>query len=91
MITQLRYAGLLSRAAGIVFGELPRCDEPGDDGPTRRETVIDLMADFPGPVLFGLPSGHVTGPTMTLPFGVRARLVASGTPELIIEEAAVSA
>ncbi len=91
MITQLRYAGLLSRAAGIVFGELPRCDEPGDEGPTRRETIADLMTDFPGPVLFGLPSGHVTGPTMTLPFGVRARVVAAGTPELIIEEAAVSA
>jgi muramoyltetrapeptide carboxypeptidase len=91
MITQLRYAGLLARASGIVFGELPRCDEPGDEGPTRREAVADLMADFPGPVLFGLPSGHVTGPTMTLPFGVRARVVASGTPELIIEEGAVSA
>jgi muramoyltetrapeptide carboxypeptidase len=91
MFTQLRYAGLLARASGIVFGELPRCDEPGDEGPTRRETVVDLMADFPGPVLFGLPSGHVTGPTMTLPFGVRARVLASGTPELIIEEAAVSA
>ena len=32
-------------------------------------------ADFPGPVLFGLPSGHTTGPTLTLPFGVRARVV----------------
>ena len=91
MITHLRYSGLLARASGIVFGELPRCDEPGDEGPTGRETIADLMADFPGPVLFGLPSGHATGPTMTLPFGVRARVVANGTPELIIEEAAVSA
>ena len=29
MLTQLRFAGLLSRAAAVVFGELPRCDEPG--------------------------------------------------------------
>ncbi len=30
------------------------------------------MDGFRGPVLFGLPSGHTTGPTLTLPFGVRA-------------------
>jgi len=26
---QLRYTGLLARAAAVVIGELPRCDEPG--------------------------------------------------------------
>lgn len=90
MLTQLRLAGLLGRAAGIVFGELPRCDEPGDAGPLGRDVVADLLADFPGPVLFGLPSGHTTGPGLTLPFGVRARVVTSGRPALVIEEAAVA-
>src|SRR6185295_11897069 len=33
MLTQLRLSGLLGRAAGVVFGELPRCDEPGGAGP----------------------------------------------------------
>jgi hypothetical protein len=39
--------------------------------------------------LFGLPSGHTDGATLTLPFGVRARVVARGTPALVIEESAV--
>lgn len=89
MLTQLRLSGLLARAAALVFGELPRCDEPGGD-PAIRSVVADLTADFPGPVLFGLPSGHTTGATLTLPFGVRARVVARGTPRLVIEEAAVA-
>src|SRR5438034_1120658 len=61
LLTQLRLAGILSRAAGIVFGELPRCDEPGDGGPAISDVVGDLLVDFRGPVLFGLPSGHTDG------------------------------
>ena len=91
MLTQLRFAGLLARVAGIVFGELPRCDEPGDGGPRAVDVVRDVLADFPGPILFGLPSGHTAGACMTLPFGVRARIVTSPQPALVIEEAAVTA
>jgi muramoyltetrapeptide carboxypeptidase len=90
MLTQLRFAGLLSRAAGVVFGELPRCDEPGDTGVSARSVVADLLCDFPGPVLFGLPSGHTSGACMTLPFGVRARVLAGAECALVIEEAAVT-
>lgn len=88
MLTQLRLSGILARASALVFGELPRCDEPGGN-PAIRSIVADLVADFPGPVLFGLPSGHTTGPTLTLPFGVQARVVAGPLPALVIEEAAV--
>jgi muramoyltetrapeptide carboxypeptidase len=91
MLTQLRFAGLLARAAGIVFGELPRCDEPGSAGPLAVDVVKDVLSDFPGPILFGLPSGHTTGACMTLPFGVRARIVTAPQPALVIEEAAVTA
>jgi len=52
--------------------------------------VADLLADFPGPVLFGLPSGHTTGACMTLPLGVRVRVVAGPSPALVVEEAAVA-
>jgi muramoyltetrapeptide carboxypeptidase len=90
MLTQLRQAGLLSRASGIVFGELPRCDEPGGAGPLVRTIVADVLADFSGPILFGLPSGHTDGVCLTLPLGVRARVVAGSSPELVIEEAAVT-
>jgi hypothetical protein len=52
--------------------------------------MAGLFADFPGPVLIGFPSGHTNGPTMTLPLGVAARVVANGRPRLVIEEAAVA-
>ncbi len=89
MLTQLRLAGLLARVSAIVFGVMPGCDEPGGSL-TARDVIADLLADFPGPVLFGLPSGHTDAPTLTLPFGVRARVIAGARPELIIEEAAVT-
>jgi muramoyltetrapeptide carboxypeptidase len=90
MLTQLRLSGLLSRASGIVFGEMPRCDEPAEGGPAVKAVVTELLADFRGPVLFGLPSGHTQGACMTLPFGVRARVASRPEPALIIEEAAVA-
>lgn len=88
MLMQLRLSGLLARASALVFGEMPQCEEPG--GTTPVKTVIrEALGGFPGPILFGLPSGHTVGPTLTLPFGVAARVVAGAAPALIIEEAAV--
>jgi muramoyltetrapeptide carboxypeptidase len=88
MVTQLRYAGILARAAAVVIGELPKCDEPSGSL-TARAVMADLFHDFPGPVLFGFPSGHTTGPAMTLPLGVQARVVGGPKPRLVIEESAV--
>jgi muramoyltetrapeptide carboxypeptidase len=88
MVTQLRQTGLLARAAAVVIGELPQCDEPSGD-PTARAVMADLFADFPGPVVIGFPSGHTAGPSVTLPLGVSCRVIAGSRPRLIIEEAAV--
>jgi len=90
MFTQLRLSGILSRAAAVVFGELPRCDEPAEAGPSIRNVIADLTDGFAGPVLFGLPSGHTTGACLTLPLGVTTRVVTNPYPALIIEEAAVA-
>jgi muramoyltetrapeptide carboxypeptidase len=87
MLTQWRLSGRLSNAAAIVFGQLPRCDEPGGT-PTARSVIADALADFPGPVLFGFPSGHTTTPLVSLPFGVQARVVAGARPALVLDEAA---
>src|SRR5205807_3518986 len=65
MVTQLKQTGLLARAAAVVIGELPQCDEPSGD-PTAREAMADVFADFSGPVVIGFPSGHTTGAAMTL-------------------------
>jgi muramoyltetrapeptide carboxypeptidase len=88
MLTQLRLSGILGRASAIVFNALPKCDEPGGS-PTARDTVRQVLADFPGPILYGLASGHTEGPTLTLPFGVESRVLAAARPALVIEEAAV--
>jgi muramoyltetrapeptide carboxypeptidase len=89
MVTQLKHAGLLKLASAVVIGELVRCDEPSGDV-TARDVMADLFADFPGPVLYGLPSGHTSGPALTLPLGVAARVVGGRQPRLVIEEAAVA-
>jgi muramoyltetrapeptide carboxypeptidase len=88
MLTQLNQSGVLQRAGGIIFGEFPSCDEP--TGEHRIQDVLaEFMRDFPGPVMFGFPSGHTNGPTWTLPFGVRARMFTGSRSGVIIEEAAV--
>jgi muramoyltetrapeptide carboxypeptidase len=89
MVTQLRQSGLLARASAVVIGELPRCDEPGGE-PSACAVMADVLSDFPGPVVIGFPSGHTNGPAMTLPMGVRCRVVAAASPpRVVVEEAAV--
>lgn len=89
MVTQLRLAGILDLASAIVLGEFVGCDEPQGE-PLARGTLATLLKDFNGPVVYGFPSGHTTGPMVTLPFGVRARVVAGTAPRFIIEEAGVA-
>src|SRR5690606_24649105 len=87
LLTQLRLAGTMARASAVVIGQLPECHEPGGRL-TGRTVMEEFFAEFPGPVLFGFPSGHTTSPLVSLPFGVQARVVAQGDPRLVIEEAA---
>jgi muramoyltetrapeptide carboxypeptidase len=88
MVTQLRLAGVLDRASAIVLGEFVDCDEPA--GTLDAKAVLaNLLKEFDGPVVHGFPSGHTRGRLVTLPFGVRARVVANGNPRVIIEEAGV--
>jgi len=91
MLTQLRQSGRMASAAALVFGQLPRCDEPGG-GVTARDVVRDSVIGFRGPVLFGFPSGHTTTPLVSLPFGVSTTVIAdpTGRPRLVIDEAAAA-
>jgi muramoyltetrapeptide carboxypeptidase len=88
MVTQLAQTGLLARAAAVVIGDLPKCDEPSGE-PTARAVMADLFRDFPGPVLIGFPSGHTDRPAITLPFGVDCHVIADHRPRLVIDEIAV--
>jgi muramoyltetrapeptide carboxypeptidase len=87
LLTQAVQAGVLRRATAIVFGEFPGCDEPGGD-PAIKDVLRDFTQDFRGPVLFNFPSGHTTGATWTLPFGVSVEIV-SDPPAVRILESAV--
>lgn len=89
LVQQVRDSGLLRRVRGVVLGTFPRCDEPGGVV-TAREVLASLFAGFPGPVVYGAPFGHVDGPALTLPLGVRGRLVAGAAPILEVEEPAVT-
>ena len=88
MLTQLRLSGVLARASALVFGEMRSCDEH-DGRITTRHAIQRVMKGFNGPLVFGFPSGHTTGPCWTLPLGVNVRLVTSPHPSLIVEEAPV--
>jgi muramoyltetrapeptide carboxypeptidase len=88
MLVQAMQSGLLARASAVIVGQLPKCDEPGG-ATTGRSVVADALADFPGPVLFGFPSGHTTTALVTLPFGVHTVVIADSAPRIVITESAV--
>ena len=88
MLTQLIASGVLGRASAVVCGELPGCDEQ-TGWPTARGVVADLLAEFPGPVLTGFPTGHTSGAAFTVPLGVTARVVAGPEACLVVTEGAV--
>ncbi len=88
MLTQLQLSGVLARASGIVFGEMRSCDEEGGKV-TARDVIHRFMRRFPGPVVYGFPSGHTAGPCWTLPLGVQVRLTTRSHPSLLVEEAPV--
>lgn len=90
MLTQLRQSGVLARAAAIVCGQFPRCDEPGG-GVTARGVIADFLRGFPGPVLFGFPSGHTVTPLITIPLGVAVRALGEARARLVFDEAAAAA
>lgn len=89
MLTQLKFARIISRAKGIVCSGMRDCDEP-NGGPAARDVLRDVLHGFTGPVIYGVTSGHDAGEVVSIPFGVRARVTASPSARLVIEEAAAS-
>lgn len=88
MFTQLRLAGKLQAAAGIVIGECKDCPPPGHDSAYSLGEVINyLLGDLGIPVLYGLSFGH-TIDQVTIPLSLTATLDAD-QQQLTIEETAV--
>ena len=91
MLMQLKLAGHLDAVRGIVFGEMVDCVQNANQRYTLQEVVTRIVGDLRVPVAFGVRSGHVTSSNITLPFGVRAKLmVRGGEVALRILESAVT-
>jgi muramoyltetrapeptide carboxypeptidase len=88
LLTQLRLSGILDRAVALIFGEMRGCEESGGQ-PPLRDVLTQLTENFAGPVLLGFPSGHTTGPSWSLPLGVRVRVATDPHPSVIVEESPV--
>ncbi len=84
MLWQLRAAGKLNDVRGIVFGEMLDCVSPGGEPDLLEQVIARAIADFNGPVAFGLRSGHVSRGNVTLTFGVEAELRVGEGAELEI-------
>jgi muramoyltetrapeptide carboxypeptidase len=74
MLWQLRAAGKLVGVTGIIFGEMLDCASPGAEPDLLDKVIRSALADFDGPIAFGLRSGHVSRDNVTLTFGVEAEL-----------------
>src|SRR5438067_2959294 len=91
MLLHLRYAGLLEKVTGIVFGDMRQC-VAGDEADLLDCAILHALRDFDGPIAIGLRSGHVSSANVTLPLGISARLDLSeaGNPRMHLLEAAVT-
>ncbi len=91
MLLHVRYAGLLERVRGIVFGDMAQCVAP-EEFALVEETILYALRDFAGPIGIGLRSGHVDGGNITLPMGVEVELDFrdSANPQMNFVEGAIT-
>ena len=78
MLWQLRMSRSLHGVRGLVFGEMPGCEQHPSQGYELDDVLRDATAELGVPVLSGFPSGHCRSPAMTIPFGVRASVDRDG-------------
>ena len=86
MITQLGQAGILSKVAGIVFGQCTRCGNGAPDyrGFTVPQILIHHLAPLGVPVFLGANIGHVAN-QLCLPVGARVEIDAGAGSIRILE------
>lgn len=85
MLNQLRLAGKLKEAAGILLGAFTGCDAQDPEGDlSLSEVFLDYFASLGVPVLTDFPAGHVADQA-TLPMGVLVRLDATAKTLTLLE------
>ena len=89
-LMHLKQAGKFDLIAGIVLGDFPECEAPGQSESVKN-VAQRILAGLGVPVVWGAAVGHTSRPMLTLPFGVRARVSsavgAHGTHLEILEPA----
>ncbi|HEV2287548.1 MAG TPA: LD-carboxypeptidase [Candidatus Acidoferrales bacterium] len=86
-LVHLQQAGKFRGVRGILLGEFPECQVP-PDGATVRDVCERILKPLGIPVVWGAPVGHTARAMLTIPLGVKARLVAQGSGRLDILEPA---
>jgi muramoyltetrapeptide carboxypeptidase len=92
MILQLKLAGKLAEAAGVVWGTCTECDPSSSSfeiNLSMSEVLDDLLGNLGRPVLAGLVFGH-TKEKATIPLGVEAELDADARTFTLVEAATVA-
>jgi muramoyltetrapeptide carboxypeptidase len=85
MLTQLAYAGILGKVAGIVFGQCTRCGSgaPTYSGFTLPQLLHHHFGPLGVPAFYGANIGHVAN-QLCIPLGVRAEIdAAAGTVRIL--------
>jgi muramoyltetrapeptide carboxypeptidase len=93
MLTQLKLAGKLQEAAGIVWGTCTECTPAKSSfevNLSMSDLLDEILGDLGKPVLSGLVFGH-TKEKATIPIGVEAELDAGAKKVAIVEAATVPA
>jgi muramoyltetrapeptide carboxypeptidase len=91
MLLQLRESDALAGVRGIVFGDMKGCSPSVSADYGLEDVILGALAGLEVPIALGLSSGHATGAGVTLPLGVRARLVCDQEGSFEVLEPAVQA
>jgi muramoyltetrapeptide carboxypeptidase len=88
-LRHLYQAGIFEKVVGILLGDFPDCDPPSSGSPIVPEICAEILGPLDVPIVYGAPIGHTKRAMLTLPLGVRAKLVSKGEGTLEILEPAV--
>jgi muramoyltetrapeptide carboxypeptidase len=88
-LMHLKQAGKFHAVQGVILGEFPDSQAPVAGSPSVQEVCERILSPLGVPVVFGAAIGHTQRPMLTLPLGVRGRLIASADGRLEVLEPAV--
>ncbi len=83
MLQHLRFAGVLEKVTGVVFGDMSSNVEVHEMA-MLRDACLHALAQFEGPVAMGLRCGHVTPENRSLVLGATARLACGDAATLTL-------